>query len=509
MRKLRQFVLISLLAAASQGLPAPGFARLVWVVPEQLDLSPDFPPPGDQGQQSSTAGWAVSYARSYYTKKFEARDNRSPENIPSPAYVYSSIAAKSSCLGEAPVVEALQLLQAGSVSLKEFPYDANVCRQPSQELRSKAVDFRIRGFSQLATPIQVDKLKHQLVRGLPVILELRATKNFEHLGPGQTYSHPSENEVGYILPVVVVGYDDRRSAFKLLNSWGRNWGTDGYGWIAYDLVGSEVRRAHMMNVLTDDDADDSKMPFEAERPPRGSLYILSIGVSQSNDQSGCRPYASSDAVVVAEALAEAGKSLHEVVRAAVLSDETATKKAVAQEFRKIAQTAKAEDTFVLFMSGYGLSLNNSFHFALSNVKSEKDLRGSAAVSLDDLHEWLKPIKAGQKLIAVDANESGSTVRLAGSEGTVVIAATSEHYAQDGYKGHGLFTSLLLDSFAEADTNADGLIDTIELAAYLNRRVQEMALSLRHRVQVPAFGMIGPAFSVVSQKDADGTATDPK
>lgn len=40
----------------------------------------------------------------------------------------------------------------------------------------------------------------------------------------------------------VLGYDDNfecysgeRGAFKFINSWGKDWGVGGYGWISYDM----------------------------------------------------------------------------------------------------------------------------------------------------------------------------------------------------------------------------------------------------------------------------------
>jgi len=33
----------------------------------------------------------------------------------------------------------------------------------------------------------------------------------------------------------VVGYDDRRQAIRLMNSWGRDWADGGYCWVSYDL----------------------------------------------------------------------------------------------------------------------------------------------------------------------------------------------------------------------------------------------------------------------------------
>ena len=77
-------VLLASHAAVAQTPRAKGFVREPDVVyrsfnmtprfraflPAEVDLSAGFPPPGDQGQQSSCTAWAVGYAlRSYYEGK--------------------------------------------------------------------------------------------------------------------------------------------------------------------------------------------------------------------------------------------------------------------------------------------------------------------------------------------------------------------------------------------------------------------------------------------------------
>src|SRR5262245_41172543 len=62
-------------------------------LPVRVDLSRYFPTPGDQGPQGSCTAWAVGYAtRAYYALYREHRAKQS-SNIPSPAYIYNSIAS--------------------------------------------------------------------------------------------------------------------------------------------------------------------------------------------------------------------------------------------------------------------------------------------------------------------------------------------------------------------------------------------------------------------------------
>lgn len=36
--------------------------------------------------------------------------------------------------------------------------------------------------------------------------------------------------------IVLVGYNDKKEMFKFRNSWGSNWGDEGYGWLSYDYI---------------------------------------------------------------------------------------------------------------------------------------------------------------------------------------------------------------------------------------------------------------------------------
>ena len=49
-----------------------------------------------------------------------------------------------------------------------------------------------------------------------------------------TYStDPIEDTCGHA--ILIVDYDDALNAFKIVSSWGINWGNEGYAWIRYDF----------------------------------------------------------------------------------------------------------------------------------------------------------------------------------------------------------------------------------------------------------------------------------
>src|SRR5207302_1739325 len=64
--------------------------------------------------------------------------------------------------------------------------------------------------------------------------------------------------------IVVVGYDDRRQAFRLMNSWGNDWGDHGFMWLSYDLVKIRVDDAGVLDV-----APPKRLPTPPKRVPPG------------------------------------------------------------------------------------------------------------------------------------------------------------------------------------------------------------------------------------------------
>jgi hypothetical protein len=73
-----------------------------------------------------------------------------------------------------------------------------------------------------------------------------------------------------------VGYDDSRGggAYKVLNSWGRRWGDNGYGWISYDMFEQQVKEAYTAQDVVINKPDDSGQDDPQPPPsPPGEVVI--------------------------------------------------------------------------------------------------------------------------------------------------------------------------------------------------------------------------------------------
>ena len=122
-----------------------------------------------------------------------------------------------------------------------WPYDPKVFAQkPIDDCYKIAVkhkSIKYRWVSQDATEI-----KSCLAEGFPVIVGFTAFSCFESADVGKSgilnLPLPTETKLwGHA--VLVVGYDDTANRFIVRNSWGEQWGMDGYFTMPYEYLTNE------------------------------------------------------------------------------------------------------------------------------------------------------------------------------------------------------------------------------------------------------------------------------
>jgi hypothetical protein len=220
-------------------------------LPAFVDLSSRLPEPGNQGRAQSCTAWAVGYAaRSYYASAYEARNTRDLKNVPSPAFIYNLSwrrDKKPSCDSGSNFAVAVEVLKHGAPSLADYPYQASDCGAPPPETIARATDFRVTGLRRIDNS-SIDDVKAALARSNPVVISFHddaAWHNFR--GAGVFDRAPLDVEKGWH-SMALVGYDERKQAFRLINSWGKGWGDNGYAWVSYSTFKARVRAAAILEV---------------------------------------------------------------------------------------------------------------------------------------------------------------------------------------------------------------------------------------------------------------------
>ncbi|AFM13061.1 C1 family peptidase [Turneriella parva] len=220
-------------------------------LPSRVDLAQFFPPPGKQGKQGSCVGWATTYALKSYHEKRKRNHDFGPhvqeaggrgENVFSPAWTYNQV-NKGKDRG-AHIPHALDLLvERGAVTWAEWPYNvADFKKQPTSAQLKTAAQYRAKGYETVPAH-DTEALKAELANGQPMVIGVnsgpdrwKCCRN-ESVYDGYTVA----NKNGHAM--VLIGYDDNkrspkghRGAFKIMDSDGNNWGTNGYGWVSYEFA---------------------------------------------------------------------------------------------------------------------------------------------------------------------------------------------------------------------------------------------------------------------------------
>jgi hypothetical protein len=235
-------------------------------IPARFSLESDMPPVGNQGQQSSCTAWAVGYALKGYHEKVERSwELNTDKHLFSPSFIYNQI-NKGKDQGSA-IVSALELLeQSGCCTLESMPYDQfDFKTRPSKEAREEAKKFELRSFKRVNHRL-LNGIKRFIASGDPIVIGAEVDRSFMRLKGDEVWKD-FENEDGQgrgLHAMIVVGYDDDKSAFLLQNSWGKNWGTRGCGWIEYEHFKDSIFEAYWCrDMIVKKEPDDPKQAKEA------------------------------------------------------------------------------------------------------------------------------------------------------------------------------------------------------------------------------------------------------
>lgn len=195
------------------------------------------PTPGNQGNEGSCAAFAIGYgARSieqYY--RTNATSYSVSNNVFSPEYVFN-VANPGDCgLGTSISIVLNIIKNQGIATWQSMPYsDLNGCAlMPDGNQNANAANYKISGYSTLPHTDRV-AIKTMISQKHPVIVTLQADNSFINAGPGFIWNaYSGSGMLAHI--VIIVGYDDARNAYKIMNSWGTGWADGGYSWIDYDF----------------------------------------------------------------------------------------------------------------------------------------------------------------------------------------------------------------------------------------------------------------------------------
>jgi len=204
------------------------------------------PTPGNQGGEGSCVAWATASARSieqYY--RTNAASYSYSTDIFSPEYIFNQIevgGCSASAMGD-----AMYLVQnQGVCTWQSMPYSSlNGCStMPTNSQIAEAANYKIPSYSVLYAS-DITAIKTALAAKHPLATTAVIDDHFYNATAGYIW-----NSLGTMVTThafVLVGYDDSKNAFKILNSWGTSWGDSGYLWVDYNFLSQVAGTLYQMN----------------------------------------------------------------------------------------------------------------------------------------------------------------------------------------------------------------------------------------------------------------------
>jgi len=235
----------------------PLVTRSITSIPRKFSIKAYSPTPGNQGRQPSCVGWASGYGARTISNaiknNWENNTTKINQNTYSPAFVYNLIKFKGddNCKRGSYIADAMKLLNTyGVLPLKDFAYNAANCKSKPSEYGLKiAKKNTILSYERLARWDNPDnlvgKVKKAIANKNPVVIGMQVSSTFYKAKGAWVGTHTGKPG-GHAM--VVIGYDDDKygGAFEILNSWGTNWGNNGFIWVRYADFKANTKTAYVL-----------------------------------------------------------------------------------------------------------------------------------------------------------------------------------------------------------------------------------------------------------------------
>lgn len=215
------------------------------------------PIPGDQGKIGSCVGWSSCYGA--LTLQQAKADNITDKKVItdralSAMFAYNQVKKNDIvCDGGTRFPLLLDVLnQKGTCYHKEF--NVSTCTMlPDASLMQRAQQNSIKDYLSLFQTIdepslKIQKTKQSIAEGKPVVIGVEIKYNFLDLKKENPVWDPSKGLTLFAggHAMCLIGYDEGKQAFEVLNSWGEKWGNDGYCWIKYEDYGKYCKYGYQL-----------------------------------------------------------------------------------------------------------------------------------------------------------------------------------------------------------------------------------------------------------------------
>lgn len=179
-------------------------------------------------------------------------------NTFSPGFIYKQIKTNinSYCKFGSSINEALEIMQTKGACKYTDMTEVNCHSYISPTVFTKASSYKITYYAKIfsmfdSKDYKIKAVKKSLSEKKSVIIGMSVPGSFyQAKGIWKPIESSSGSYGGHAM--CVIAYDDNKygGAFEIMNSWGTNWGNDGFIWICYDDFNNFVKYAYEMIKFT-------------------------------------------------------------------------------------------------------------------------------------------------------------------------------------------------------------------------------------------------------------------
>lgn len=262
----------------------------------KVDLTDQCPPVFDQGHLGSCTANAISNAYLYD----ELKQNNKSEFIPSRLFIYYNERKLQGTVDQdsgSSVRTGMKTINTQGVCTEdEWPYDIN---EFTVEPAKECYDFAKTHHSVKYHRVQqtAEELKAALTHNYPVVFGFSVYSSMETEDVAKTGKVPFPTKDDSLLGghcVLLVGYNDDTKEFKFMNSWGKEWGENGYGYLPYKYILNQNLASDFWTVTKVTDPDTPPPVKTKPSPPTTTPPASPLGSPLITPPSSLTPVPTPD-----------------------------------------------------------------------------------------------------------------------------------------------------------------------------------------------------------------------
>lgn len=227
-----------------KSIPVTRYKNYAGDFPDEFYLNTPPPESNGQGSEGSCVGWATAYGlmstflgKPYYTGDLDYSAVCSPE------YIYNQIKVGGCGSGTYFSAAFDLLVNQGVCTWTSMPYTDEYCDlMPDEAQRNEAAENKLKSYSLIKDYSEAN-LKSLLLNNYPIVIGAKLDEGFMSADKDFIWRELKGGFVGNHA-MLIVGYNDDKNAYKILNSWSSSWADGGYTWLDYNFFGEVIFEAY-------------------------------------------------------------------------------------------------------------------------------------------------------------------------------------------------------------------------------------------------------------------------